>query len=310
MVEAVVKQGTTTRTGTATNTVDPDLVFPLAASTIYWAGINFRGIAGATNDFKLNIDFTGTVNYVRFGGVMTANQSAWTDMTSVGSSNNIGNALLVFPGGPLTINGSATADSHYGGTYSGLISVNGAGDLQFKWAQNTSGGNTATIEAGSAIYCIPITEMDEEFIIKAADEPRSNTTVLADDSELVLNLEANKKYIINLHAFYNALATPDLKYAVSITGSPTAIASGTVERNVGSTDVRYGNTRGTFHTNPSTTTVVGVDPATNRGFTEYNLAVIMGGSPGVFSFQWAQNTSSATAITVFAGSYIKYQEVP
>ena len=139
---------------------------------------------------------------------------------------------------------------------------------------------------------------------------RSSTTVLTDDAELVLNLEANKKYIVNLMALHNALATPDFKYAIAITGSPTAIASGSIDRNVSTAAMTAGNTRGSFHTTPSAVNVVGADPATNRGFTEYNLAVVMGGSPGVLSFQWAQQTSSPTAITVFAGSYIKYQEVP
>ena len=313
MVDAVVKQSTTSRTGTATPAVDPELVLPLEANTDYWVQVNFRGIAGATNDFKYTLNFTGTVNAAQVGGTNLTGQFPWGDNTTAANgacTTQLFHTGIITTGITVAIPGSGTANTHYGGTLAGYIKVATAGDLQFAWSQNTSGGDNATVEAGSSMVALRLDEMDDQFIFKSIDESRASTTALADDSELVLPLEANKKYLVTVMAIYNALATPDLKYAINVTGSPTVIASGSLDRNGSTGALTAGNTRGTFHTTPTAVTVVGANPDTLRYFSEFNMAIVMAGSAGQVAFQWAQNTSSGTACTVFAGSYIRYQEVP
>jgi hypothetical protein len=49
---------------------------------------------------------------------------------------------------------------------------------------------------------------------------------------------------------------------------------------------------------------------TTGGFIEMDVAWQNGANAGTFAFQWAQNSSGATASVVRAGSYLEYMAMP
>lgn len=157
------------------------------------------------------------------------------------------------------------------------------------------------------------------ILYKASDESRASTTTLADDADLVLILNASKKYRFRLQFLCWANATADFKWTI-LAGAATAGAY-----------AMWG---------PQTmTTVVSAnwETATNTGYYGHLIANITAGtarnvngnntstaraiiscqgmietpssSPGTLAFQWAQNTSNATAAVVYAGSFLAYKEI-
>jgi hypothetical protein len=132
-------------------------------------------------------------------------------------------------------------------------------------------------------------------IIKPSDEPRTSTTTLANDSALTLTtMVASATYDFYGHIVYSCAAsggTPGMKtnftapsgatmtnFCFILNGSIGISANGTVNGvSPGSTSSQYMGFRGTL---------------------------VMSTTTGAFTFQWAQNTSSASATTIKAGSYL------
>jgi hypothetical protein len=133
---------------------------------------------------------------------------------------------------------------------------------------------------------------------KSSNQSVTSSTTLVDDSQLLFAVEANATYLFNIFLWvYAADGTPDIKLTVtgpsgsSIAFSPsTYYATGDGTTALG-TVATGGVTFGAF-----------VDA--NERNQLYFGSILNGGTAGNLQFRWAQNTSSGTATTVKAGSYI------
>jgi hypothetical protein len=122
----------------------------------------------------------------------------------------------------------------------------------------------------------------------------SNTTLTADGSLTIANLQAGMVYEARLRLIYRAGGTttvPGLKidYTIPI-GADTTSAMFRVE---GAT-ARAG----------ANGAVGGIICRTTDAVMDHTMILIMGGSAGTLTFRWAQNATSASATTIAAGSYL------
>lgn len=124
---------------------------------------------------------------------------------------------------------------------------------------------------------------------KSADESVTSSTTLQNDDHLALAVVANASYVMKLMIIYTSAATPGIKYgwtgpasATLSWGTSTAVISFLA---LSDTD-NWSNTASAIHS------------------TCYTGVLVTAGSSGTLQFQWAQNASNATAMTVKAGSYL------
>lgn len=134
--------------------------------------------------------------------------------------------------------------------------------------------------------------------IKLADTSKTNST-LADDPHLAIPIGANETYAITgMFKSSSTSATPDLKIAFTVP------AGGTL-------DIIYfsnGGTLATFTTAALRDSGV-AGPVIPIGVSIIDNVmvsgtVVNGATPGFLKLQWAQNTTSGTATTMTAGSYL------
>lgn len=124
------------------------------------------------------------------------------------------------------------------------------------------------------------------IIAKVTDETKTSDTTLANDGALIYSAAANK--IIRLHANIRvtvASATPDIKMTWV---GPAGATGWWVET--------Y------WTTNDGDLGVNNAPGLSTYAVFIYDVTVITDATPGTVAFQWAQNTSSADATTVKAGS--------
>jgi hypothetical protein len=139
-------------------------------------------------------------------------------------------------------------------------------------------------------------------VSKEADQTRTTTTTLADDSDLTVSLAAGK-YAIRLLVQYSiANATMDFKYALNYTGTVTSAFGMQRLLQAGSAGGAGSQTEQILSALPSSSMT---SSASGTGYLEVMLFIDLATS-GTLSFQWAQNTSDAGACKVLAGSYLEY----
>lgn len=141
---------------------------------------------------------------------------------------------------------------------------------------------------------------------KTADETRSSTTTLTNDSQLSFSAVAGTRYQVRALVNYNqANATMDFKYTVAF----SAAFSGEVARRISHVPA---SAPGTSNENQMIGTGVInhvglplLSAVAGMGYVELDLTFVATTS-GTLSLQWAQNTSDAGSLTVLAGSYMEY----
>lgn len=152
---------------------------------------------------------------------------------------------------------------------------------------------------GSIKYMSPWT-----MVLKTADETRTNTTTLADDSSLKMSMAANTKYVFRTQIFFNAAATPDLKWRHSGPASPTSISITRRQIIAGGTSI------GTIAEDTAYSALdIAVAASGGVGIIWIEGVIANGANAGDFVFRWAQNTSDAAATTILAGSWLEYMKV-
>ena len=138
-------------------------------------------------------------------------------------------------------------------------------------------------------------------ILKTSDQAKTSDSALAADSLLQFSMDAPKVYHVRGVIFFDTAATPDFKYQFSSPASCTLIRFEMASCIAGGTPAESAIQTGV----PGSTALVG--SGTTGGFLRFDCIVqTSAGNPGTFSFDWAQNTSNASATTVRAGSYIEY----
>jgi hypothetical protein len=304
-----IKAADTSRTTNTTATVDPDLQAVLSTSTDYLIHLLAHGTAGATPDFKIGIDDGGgTPTY--FGGFVNISENAY-NLSLIATANE----QMVKPAVALTsaitqpMTGSDTAGT---GNFYDLIAAGrfsgAANPFGLIWAQNTSSATATKIVKDSFILARPIGSGDQ-FIWKTSDEARASNTTLTDDAELLVTLQANAAYLVNILALFTSPATPDFKCDLEFTGTCldfTGIvdsrASAILTNSANGIAASFGftGTAGAF----DTFTETGDSGADTYGGVRYSGLIQTGATGGVLSFRWAQNLSSAENTTVLAGSFL------
>jgi len=159
-------------------------------------------------------------------------------------------------------------------------------------------GQFKTALEGMHDYLTAAIGSDALFAIKAADESLSSSTVLQDDDDLQLTLEANSTYqgkmFLNVTSastngnFVHNLIEADGDWSAVMIISEIGLASASVSAVDSAT----------------TPPVIGVSAGVARKI-RWDIEINTGGSGGVFKLQWAQSFSEATATIVKAGSYLK-----
>lgn len=132
---------------------------------------------------------------------------------------------------------------------------------------------------------------------KTADESRTSDTAYADDSDLVLALDASSTYSVKVFMYPTAGNTaPDIKTRLGYTGAPTDDKF----------DYRGFDSVGT----PVPAFNWGIGNPQIEQLDNNNTAVIIAdgivitNTAGDLSLQWAQSVSNAAATTMQAGSYM------
>lgn len=145
------------------------------------------------------------------------------------------------------------------------------------------------------------------FKNKSASESVTSSTVLQNDDDFVIALEAGKTYEVRLWLHVSGhTSAGDIKTAWATTGTITSNGRSCIGPAEATTDVRDGNARFTGH-GLTTPVTYGCD-ATTTGVVKEELIVTCTVA-GNLTLQWAQGTSSATATTCSTASRIIVTEL-
>lgn len=130
---------------------------------------------------------------------------------------------------------------------------------------------------------------------KAADTDRT-TSVMSDDPDLTIDLEAGKAYRVEVNSLFSGHATGDFKRGLNITGTGNTVAWMIPDRGTPTyIDDQFLVEGVATGGGPYLSTIVGMIPETV--------------SAGTIAFSWAQNADFATPTTVHAGSNIVVTEM-
>ncbi len=128
-------------------------------------------------------------------------------------------------------------------------------------------------------------------VVKQADQTKTTDITYADDSELVIAMQANQTYHLTALIFIKSHADADFKWKLAIPSGATAV------RHTGA----YTGATALGTTADATS---GVSPATLDTVQALLIEaiIITGATSGNLSIQWAQGTSDANATIVKQGS--------
>lgn len=141
------------------------------------------------------------------------------------------------------------------------------------------------------------------FAHKAQDQATSSQATLFVDDDLSITLNTNTSYVVTAAITASSTAIqPDINMSFNIPdGSSMALTFGSFD---GTAKVAGS---GLFS---ATTTEVSIDlPSTGLVVIHINGVITTGSTAGNVEFKWAQNTSNATEIKVFKGSYLRAKEI-
>lgn len=150
-------------------------------------------------------------------------------------------------------------------------------------------------------------DVTHPYVRKTATESVTTSSVLQDDDELFVSVEANSFYIIAAVLFYDGATTGDFKFKFIGPTSATFGFSAMIP-SLAITTVA-GNTTNFDAFDETDTLSVGAVGAGTVLSIAINGILVVSSTAGTFKLQWAQGTSDATASRVFANSFIKLTKV-
>lgn len=134
-------------------------------------------------------------------------------------------------------------------------------------------------------------------IIRKTNITRTSTATLADDPVLTVNVSAQGYYILDAMLFVSsASAAPDFKYSFTTPSVDFSTIVAQLTNNVSGVA-----TGAEVSINGDNVVLL---PA-NEGYFIKLSGGIRFNAGGAFTLEWSQNTSDATGVTLFRGSYIK-----
>ena len=196
-----------------------------------------------------------------------------------------------------------------GGTFTGVVtatSFSGSGTPLTGIVTSLVAGSNISLSGSTGQVTITATGAGGRTLVsKTTDESITSDNTLNNDSQLLFPMLANTKYQFKLEVFFDTGTTPDFKWRHTGPASPTLVrivergsvpGSGTLSFNIATA---YSTADNTLTSSSSGT----------GGYVSLEGIIHNGANAGDFHFQWSQNSSSATATTVRAGSYIEYVRV-
>lgn len=142
------------------------------------------------------------------------------------------------------------------------------------------------------------------FKSQAEDQALTANTTLTNATDLQVELEAGKKYVIELHVRHTINATPDWKCDLNYTGAVAAFKASYHRWNT------TGEVGASFRQDIALNTLMTWTVAAAVDGVANFIVVIETTTAGTFSFRFAQNTSNAVnAATLQRGSYIRAEQV-
>jgi hypothetical protein len=162
--------------------------------------------------------------------------------------------------------------------------------------------------AGQRLTASLLRSMQPQTVRKTADETRSATTTLADDTHLVFAAEANAVYTMAGWIKFFADPTPDIKIQFSVPSGCLGEwgwlmpGSGTGAAGTGGYSIRT-------ETNDVSSFRTGYGTSDTSQFTPMAGLFRMSTTAGNIALQWAQNTSSATVTGLYTDSFLTFQRI-
>ncbi|MVO84201.1 hypothetical protein GPA10_05290 [Streptomyces sp. p1417] len=162
--------------------------------------------------------------------------------------------------------------------------------------------------AGQRLTASLLRSMQPMTVRKTADESRSATTTLATDTHLVVSVEASAVYTMTGWIKYFADPTPDIKIFFS---TPTGCLGEWAWMMPGSSTSATGTAGYSIRTetNDIASFRTGYGTSDSIHYTPVSGLFRVGSTAGSIALQWAQNTSSATATTLYTDSWLSYQRI-
>jgi hypothetical protein len=167
------------------------------------------------------------------------------------------------------------------------------------------------IYAGQRITASLLTSMEPLEAYKATDTTRTSTTTVADDPDLVIALEANATYVVEMLIKYAAVTAEQFKTQWSV----PAGASGGRGRIGVSSSVNDTTTGGPFGDGAfgqhgfATPLTYGTRASAVNQVIAYELGTVTTTTAGNVALSWAQNASGLTGTKVAAGSYARAKRI-
>lgn len=163
-----------------------------------------------------------------------------------------------------------------------------------------------SISAGQRITAGLLTSMLPVVAVKTINQAVTSSTTFVNDNELLLPVIANATYLFDGFIDYDGPFGPNvadikldwtLPSGATLRWGPLGNASNDINQKYSSNTTLTGTalTAGTYGTGGTHTAL------SPRGY------LTVGGTAGTAQLKWAQNVSSATATTVYAGSWIRLQ---
>lgn len=138
---------------------------------------------------------------------------------------------------------------------------------------------------------------------KSTTETRNLDTTLTDDDELLFSVDASSLYLFRGTIHFATHTTPDFKWGLA---GPAATTIRVHRRSLAPGASSYGAIAvDDVYSGPLSLLVGAIDD----GMIFFEVSLLVGGSGGTVSFQWAQNTSDSADTLVRAGSYIEWIKV-
>ncbi len=166
-----------------------------------------------------------------------------------------------------------------------------------------------TLYSGQRFTASLATSMLPITAVKTADTSRASTTTASADPELQVTVEANGDYVFHACIRYSGETAADFKMQFTTPGggSDSGVWGANYMVDVALTDDE--SVKSSIRTPlNSSRSIACISPSTSM-MIMISGRIRMGGTGGIFSMDWAQNTSNASATVVSADSWMSLTRV-
>jgi len=159
------------------------------------------------------------------------------------------------------------------------------------------------IQAGGRLTAATLQQVAPYCVIKGSDESVTSSATLQNDDALFLAVAANTSWLFDCYLDYQGgtLGSSDIKWTWAAPSGATLVYG------LSQLDTS-GNNEASVSYAGSATVTAGTNGASLRSARMYG-SLIVGSTAGTLQLKWAQNTSSGTATTVHAQSYLTLWQI-